>query len=122
MSQRKKHRNKPRNRTVRTQTVKNRPPWLALIVFGLMLIGGVFLLVQASRSGEANSTTSSADDGSGTVTQVVGAPRVAVAQSTIDHGDVKLNNFVNSSFVVRNVGDQDLVILGEPRVELVEGC
>jgi hypothetical protein len=54
--------------------------------------------------------------------EVTGAPSVAVDQEVIDYGDVKLGTTVTTVFNVRNVGDEPLQILGEPRVELVEGC
>lgn len=56
------------------------------------------------------------------VPEVVGAPRAEVDADRIDHGPVAFNQPVESVYRVRNVGDQPLQILGEPRVELVEGC
>lgn len=54
--------------------------------------------------------------------QVTGAPRLAVDQTMIDEGDVKLGKLVRSAFRLQNVGDQPLQILGEPMVEVIEGC
>lgn len=55
--------------------------------------------------------------------EVSGAPRVEVVESdVINYGDVKLGTTVNTTYTVRNLGDEQLVVLGEPRVELVEGC
>lgn len=54
--------------------------------------------------------------------QVTGAPRLAVVQATIDEGNVKLGQTVRSTFHVQNVGDQPLEILGQPSVEVIEGC
>jgi hypothetical protein len=54
--------------------------------------------------------------------EVSGAPRAQVDQTALDHGDVRFETWVSSDFSVRNIGDQPLVILGEPRVEIVEGC
>lgn len=54
--------------------------------------------------------------------QVTGAPRLAVEQSTIDEGDVKLGKSIRSAFRLQNVGDQPLQILREPEVEVMEGC
>jgi hypothetical protein len=54
---------------------------------------------------------------------VTGAPAVAVLpQDVVDYGDVKLGTTINTVFKVRNVGDQPLTVLGEPQVELVQGC
>lgn len=55
--------------------------------------------------------------------KVTGAPRVEVVPGdVIDYGNVKLGTTINTVYTVRNVGDEPLVILGEPLVELVEGC
>ncbi len=56
------------------------------------------------------------------VPEVAGAPRAEFDQTRVDHGVVAFNQQVESVYRVRNVGDQPLRILGEPRVELVEGC
>lgn len=53
---------------------------------------------------------------------VTGAARAEVNIARIDHGAVAFNQPVESVYAIRNVGDQPLRILGEPRVELVEGC
>lgn len=55
--------------------------------------------------------------------QVEGDPRLAViSEGVIDHGDVVVNNMVESVFRVQNVGSETLHILDEPYVELVRGC
>jgi hypothetical protein len=55
--------------------------------------------------------------------EVTGAPRVEVLpQDVIDYGDVKLDKTINTVFKVRNVGDEPLIVLGDPQVELIEGC
>lgn len=54
--------------------------------------------------------------------EVSGEPRAQLDQTEIDYGDVKLNTTLTSVFKVRNISDQLLKILGEPQVELVEGC
>lgn len=54
--------------------------------------------------------------------QVTGAPRLAVDQTTIDEGDVQLGKTIRSIFHLQNIGDQPLAVLGEPRVEVLEGC
>lgn len=75
----------------------------------LLLVGGLVLW------NRLNSTPA-------TPPQVTGAPRLAVDQTTIDEGDVKLGKTIRSAFRLRNVGDQPLQVLGEPQVEVVEGC
>jgi hypothetical protein len=88
------------------------PRWglLAVIAATLLFIGGG-LLLWWSNSGETSVPI-----------QVTGAPRVAVAQASVDHGDLKFDTPVSTIFQVSNVGDKPLQILGEPQVELVEGC
>src|SRR5690349_2131790 len=95
--------NKQRKGKVQKTTApKIQPLWLAII--GVALVGGVLLLIVSliNRSG------SSASDPNFKA-QVAGAPRVAVEQDKVDHGNVKLGTTVESDFKIRNVGDQDLV-------------
>jgi hypothetical protein len=40
----------------------------------------------------------------------------------VDEGYVRFNVPVRTTFRLSNVGDQPLQILGQPQVELVEGC
>jgi hypothetical protein len=54
--------------------------------------------------------------------EVTGAPRAEVEPTSIDHGTKRYEQPVESVFRIRNVGDQPLLILGEPRVQLIEGC
>lgn len=56
------------------------------------------------------------------VPQVIGAPRVAVAQDTFDYGDIRLGTTIETVFKVQNVGDKSLTILDAPQVEVLEGC
>jgi hypothetical protein len=54
--------------------------------------------------------------------QAVGAPRLALDRTTIDDGYVKFETPVEATFKLSNTGQQPLQILGEPQVELIEGC
>lgn len=57
------------------------------------------------------------------VPEVIGGPRIAVAQEQIDFGDVKVNKPVEAVFHIRNIGDEVLQFLDyEPLVELKDGC
>lgn len=86
--------------------------WLWLIVAGaVILLGGGLSLVWAS--GQSRSVTPA---------ETSGSPRLAVDQTMIDEGNVKLDTPIQTSFRLRNTGDQTLRILDEPRVELIEGC
>lgn len=56
------------------------------------------------------------------VPEVTDAPHAVVSTTLIDHGDMQMEEFAESTFHIRNTGDQPLLILEEPRVELVQGC
>ncbi len=109
MAQHKKQRKGSAHRASARQKL---PRWLWVVLGGLVLAGGAFLIVFASKNGQASNYKP----------EVTRSARVSVSQDKIDYGEVKLGRTINTVFDVRNVGDQDLVIQGEPRVELVEGC
>ena len=88
------------------------------------IAGGVVLVIAAlalmSRQKDAPSQKVFDPNFEPTVT---GAPAVDVLpQDVVDYGDVKLGTTINTVFKVRNVGDEPLIVLGEPQVELMEGC
>lgn len=82
--------------------------WVAAAVL-FLLVGGIVVWYGLGRR-------------TATPPQVTGTPRLAVDQSTIDEGDVKLGKSIRTAFRLQNVGDQPLQILGEPQVEVIEGC
>lgn len=88
----------------------NRPLWLWIVGAALLLLAGGFA-IWSNWGGQPTVPL-----------QVSGAPRLAVEQTTIDEGDVKLGKTIRTAFRLQNVGDQSLQILGEPQVEVVEGC
>jgi hypothetical protein len=88
-------------------------------VAGVIVVIGAVALVLARD--DQDSPSSSLIDPNFTPA-VSGGPRVEVPQDYVDYGEVKLGETVKTVFEVRNVGDQTLTILGEPRVELIEGC
>jgi hypothetical protein len=95
---------------------------VAVIVVGALLVMGVaaITLGQSNQSGASQSSPTRFE--TSFTPEVTGAPRVMVPQEYIDYGDVKLGRTIKTVFEARSVGDQPLTILGEPQVELVEGC
>ena len=79
--------------------------WGAAAIAVLFVVGGISLLLISGQTGTED-----------------GTPKVTVNQTTIDEGYQKLNKTIRTSFTLRNDGDATLQILGEPKVELVEGC
>lgn len=95
--------------------------WLITAAAGIVVIVVAALIVFA-RDEDGNGPGESEFDPN-FEPQVTGAPRVEVVQDDVlDYGNVKLGTTVTTEYNVRNVGDRQLVVLGEPRVELVEGC
>ena len=90
------------------QASPQRPYWLWAVVAAavLLVVGGLSILL---ISGDSNTTSG-------------GTPKLVVDQTEIDEGYVKLNTSVRTSFTIRNEGDGLLRVLGEPQVQLVEGC
>ena len=85
---------------------------LGAVVGALLLATAIVLINQQQQSGPPP----------GYVPAVTGAPRVAVSEDVIDYGNVRLNTTIETVFRVQNVGDRPLHILGEPQVELIQGC
>lgn len=97
---------KKQQKTIRP-VAPQRPWWLWAVVATavVFVVGGLTMLLTANSS-----------------TPEDGAPKVVVDQAIIDEGYQRLDTSVRTSFTLRNEGDATLRILGEPQVELVEGC
>lgn len=101
-----------RKRRSKQNKVVVRPLWVLVgAAIGVILFGVGGLLLSQQEGAPADF-----------VPEVSGAPRVAVSEDRVDYGNVRLNTTIETVFRVRNVGDQPLFILGEPQVELIEGC
>jgi hypothetical protein len=95
------------------------------IAWVLVGLAGIAVLVIAalSLSSRQNDTNGQKSFDPNFEPEVTGAARVEVLpQDEIDYGEVKLGTTIDTVFTVRNVGDEPLIILGEPHVEVVEGC
>jgi hypothetical protein len=91
--------------------------WAAIAAGVVLVVAAIALFARGNNSGGATTFDPNFQPA------VTGAPAVAVLPNdVIDYGDVKLGSTINTVFEVRNVGDQPLVVLGDPQVELVQGC
>lgn len=54
--------------------------------------------------------------------EYTGGARLQVAQDTLDFGQIKYDVPVEAVFNLQNIGDEPLLIVREPVVELIEGC
>jgi hypothetical protein len=88
-------------------------PWLWIVSGAAIVLIVVGLALWWSST--ASAPTTPTQTGNNT-------PRLAVNRTTIDEGEVKLDTPVRSAFRLSNAGSEPLQILGEPQVELVEGC
>jgi len=82
------------------------PIVIAVAAFILIAAGAVV----ASRGGESSAP------------KAASAPRLTVDRESIDFGKVPLDVPVKAVFVLSNAGGQPLRILGEPTIEVKEGC
>lgn len=82
--------------------------WAGLAVVGLLAI--VAVLAWQNSRGAAPDTASG------------GTPNLQVDQTSLDFGDVPVNQMVKASFKLSNTGDGALTIVTPPVPEVVEGC
>ncbi len=89
------------------QTSAQRPWWLwAMVAAAVLLVAGGLTVLLTSGGNTASG----------------GTPKLVVDQTVVDEGYVTLNTSVRTSFTIRNEGEGPLRVLGEPQVQLVEGC
>lgn len=79
------------------------PLWLGIGVAVLLVAGGAAMLISG-----------------GSVAS--GTPKAVVEQPVIDVGYQTYKTQVQNDFKITNAGDGPLTILGQPKVELIEGC
>jgi hypothetical protein len=91
---------------------RQRNRWIPI----LLGLGGLVLLVLAALALRGNG------DETGAAIVVTGAPSIKVDKEQVDLGDVKLDQPVEVTFQVTNVGDQPLRFEEQPYIEVVEGC
>jgi len=95
------------------QAAKSPWPFVAMAVGAVLIIVVGFLAWRGNTSGTESASVTP---------QVTGGPKLNVDRDSIDFGKLPLDQTVRAEFKLKNVGDQPLRIVGEPRVELVRGC
>lgn len=115
-----KHKTKA-GRRAQPEQAGNRLP-IALIAGTVVGVGVLVIVFISALSSTTTPSLSATNTTAITPGVSAGAPKLEVAQDTIDHGTVRFNTMVQSVFRLRNTGDGDLLLSGNPRVELVEGC
>lgn len=81
---------------------------ILLALGALLLVGVIFLIVSNQRPSYTP--------------EITGRPAVQVSDTRFDYGDVHYNNPITTEFRVKNIGDQTLLILGDPQIEILDGC
>jgi hypothetical protein len=102
-----------KSKQAQKSTVSFQSPWLPIIAGGAVLFVIVGLAIWWSSSGAGPTRPPQAGNG---------APKLTVDRTTVDDGYVKFETPVQAAFKLSNTGSQPLQILGEPQVELIEGC
>jgi hypothetical protein len=91
---------------------RQRNGWIPI----LLGLGGLVLLALAALALRGNG------DETGAAIEVNGAPSIQVDKEQVDLGDVKLDQPVEVTFKITNIGDQSLRFEEQPYIEVVEGC
>jgi len=114
---------KSRNQKRRKQPPPRQLPWKWLALGGVALVLVAALLIWQPWSADADDQPAGADSlEAPDLPQTAGAPQLWVEQDTIDAGYQKYDTRIQTTFRLKNVGDQPLQVLESPRVKLVEGC
>ena len=103
---------KSKHRSKRQARSSNRLPLVLLVIGGLLLVGAaLFALLRSNQPASPEGPV-----------EVTGSPALKVDQEVVDLGDVPLNQPVNVTFQLTNVGDKPLRFNQEPAIQVVEGC
>ena len=86
--------------------------WLpiSIALAGVVLVGLAFLAFRERPAA------------GGSAIEVSGSPSLKVDQEKVDLGDIKLGKYVQTSFVLTNVGSETLRFSKNPYIEVMEGC
>ncbi len=84
---------------------------IALLVLGALAVTGMVLLIAQGDAPPADY-----------IPKITGGPALKVDQPFFELGDMHFNTVANVTYLLRNVGDQQLRILEVPQVQVREGC
>lgn len=85
-----------------------------LLPLGMLMIGLLAACVSVPGGQPATGAT-------GTTT-ITGQPRLSVDRTQIDFGKQQISKPVKATFILTNVGDKPLQIMGEPTIRVAQGC
>ena len=85
--------------------------WLPILIAlgGILLVAGAFVALRDKPAPKVP-------------IEVKGSPRLKADKEKIDLGDVKLDQTVEVSFQLTNVGDKPLRFSKQPYIEVAAGC
>jgi hypothetical protein len=119
------HSHRPgRNEAARQRMRRRRMLWIGTGVMALAIVAGIAVLILSRNNDELTSTANQpVNDTPATwsVTTHTGGPRLAVDRTAVDAGSVPYERPVAATYRLKNVGDAALT-LGEPTVQVLEGC
>jgi hypothetical protein len=94
---------------VRNPTIRSTAMWMLVSVgVATFFVVTIFLII----SGQ----------GASYQPEITGRPAIQVSETQFEYGDVHYNTPITTSFQVKNVGDNTLFILGDPQIQVLEGC
>jgi len=102
--------NQSNKRSSKRKAGKNKFLPMLIGLGGILLVGLAFFALSGKPSGRAADI------------EVTGSSSLKVDKEKVDLGDVKLGQWVEVSFQLTNVGEQQLRFTEKPYVEVVEGC
>ena len=89
---------------------------------GWLWVLGALVAVAVVAVGWAWGTRQTATSPTGAPASGQAGPRIAFDETVYDFGKVPFNQKVEHNFTFRNVGNQPLVVVERPDVEVIQGC
>jgi len=101
------HEQEEQKETAKNQNRKKNFPWALTIVGGILLTVMIFQLVGASGASDSDNS---------------GTPKIAVEESNIDLGYIKLGEYRSLKIKVTNTGDGTYVVRSNPTLKYWKGA